>query len=247
MRFWLVLFAVLLTAMPTLQAQTGEESDAVAVQDVYRTGISPPDLATTRTYQDDDLVVRPFDQERWEKVVEGFDYSEELPEPLPTENFSVPWSGTVLKFISYAIVAVAIGVLLYFIVMAIPFRKRIARRPVEPEPEAPVENIAELDINAMLQSAIREGNFKLAVRWYYLRLLKQLDDKGIVSWRKNKTNRDYLNEVFSRNFLFEDINGLTLLYESVWYGDREVMPEAFDVMRSSFENVLEKVNKSEVA
>ncbi len=239
---------LLLIVLPALSAQTEYPLGPVDDEEPRSVGyepVRPADLQTTRDYQNGDLVVRSFDREKWQELVKDVDYTEESVEATPTEIPSVPpWAETLLKIFSYIIVGVAISALLYFIIRAIPFRARSARQSVEPGEETPVESLAELEIQTLLQNAIRDGNFKLAVRLYFLSLLKHLDEKGMVSWKKDKTNRDYLDELFFRDFLFDDISKLTLLYESVWYGDREVKPQAFDVMRTNFESILEKISKT---
>jgi hypothetical protein len=107
-----------------------------------------------------------------------------------------------------------------------------------------VENIEKLDIDAMLDKARAEKNYKTAVRLYYLRLLQGLAQRGMISWKKDKTNREYLGELLSRNFFFEEIRGLTLTYESVWYGDHTLRTDTFDGLVSRFERMHQQIQST---
>jgi hypothetical protein len=99
-----------------------------------------------------------------------------------------------------------------------------------------------MDIEALLEQARRSGDFKAAVRLYYLKLLKRLHEMEKIVWKKEKTNRDYLSELFAKDFHFQRMRGLTLSYESVWYGDHDINPESFQRICSQFESVFTELS-----
>jgi len=108
-----------------------------------------------------------------------------------------------------------------------------------------VENIEDVDIQTLLERARAEGNFRMAVRLHYLALLKRLHELNMIAWKKDKTNRDYLSELFANGFHFEEIRKLTNSYEAVWYGEYPVHAEAFRHLSAQFESVYTKMNHSE--
>lgn len=210
--------------------------------------VAPDQVATTRSYQQRELVVRKFDDNKWKEIVGDVDYTEkprkeDKKEASPV-RFSMPWGGSVLRFISYAVIAAVIGALVYFVLKNISFSLKIRRTELKSaDLEQPVDHIEEIDINALLERARREGDLKLVVRLYYLELLKQLNQRGVIQWKKDKTNKDYLSELFSSNFFFEDIRRLTLSYEAVWYGDHDLRPESYHNLTERFEQLYREINE----
>ena len=211
--------------------------------------VSPEQLESTRSYQAKPLARTDFDEQKWRKIVGDVDFNEvrkeEKKEPLTSKPLSIPWAGPLLRMISYAVVTGVVILLIYFIIRNISLDLHIKRAKVEDNLEKPVENIEELDIQTLLERATKAGDFKLAIRLYYLRLLKKLHEQKMIVWKKDKTNRDYLSELFSRDFFFDEISRLTLSYESVWYGDHMLRSESFHKLTDRFEILHEKIATGE--
>ena len=210
----------------------------------------PPDqLDATRAYKEQKIVVRRFDDQKWKEIVRGVDYNEtprkvekQEAESDSSPGNSMPWGGALLRLVSYGVVIAVILALVYLVVKNMSFDMRIRRtRIATSDPEQAVDDIETLDLESSLERARKEGNFKLVVRLYYLDLLKKLNEYGVIRWKKDKTNRDYLSEIYSSNFFFDDIRRLTLSYEAIWYGDHDLRQEAFRDLTDRFESVYEKI------
>jgi len=80
------------------------------------------------------------------------------------------------------------------------------------------ENIHEMSFDELIAEAVGEGNYRKAVRFYYLRTLKELSDRNFIDWKTDKTNREYVREIKEEN-LRNKFESLTLLFEFVWYGE----------------------------
>ena len=209
--------------------------------------VPPEELNTTREYTTQSFIPREFDEDKWKAIVNGVDYTEEVARPKKQKSSS-PWGGKILKFISYFVIAALLIAVIYYVTRYLSFDMKIERTELDAENlEAPVEDIAELDIARMLEQAKRDRNYKLAVRLYYLGLLKKLNDKGAIVWKKDKTNRDYLTELFSANVFFDEVRRLTLSYEAVWYGDHDLNAETFGSLTTQFESIYGKINPKESA
>ncbi len=210
--------------------------------------VSPEELETISTYRSKDLKVTKFDDQKWKSIVNGIDYKEEdqeesEKEEAEEEKRSAPWQGQALKVISFAVIAALLVAVIYYVTRFISLDAKIERVKLDTENlEAQVDDITELDIRQLLDQAKRDGNYKLAVRLYYLDLLKKLNDRGAIVWKKDKTNRDYLSELFSANLFFNEVRRLTLSYEAVWYGDHDLTPETFQFLTTQFENVYGQIN-----
>lgn len=196
-----------------------------------------------------DEAYRPIEKDKWEKAVDGLDYNEFIEEEKETtENTDIreiqgprqPFSLSTdwLKILIFA----AIAALLIFILLKL-FGNRNAN-PAVNNTTAIINDLEdkpmESDLEKFLRQAIESGNFKLAVRIYYLMVLKSLQDKGLITWKKNKTNFDYLSEV-AQHPQYHQLNRSTLIYEYVWYGDKQIAEQQFNSISNSFLGLIEKI------
>ena len=102
------------------------------------------------------------------------------------------------------------------------------------------EDIYEENMDEKLSNAIRKGKFRVATRYYYLTLLKQLDTKKLITWELGKTNRDYQHELKSQVIL-NDFIWLSGIYEYTWYGHFEVTEERFLKWQQGFVNIFKQI------
>ena len=98
------------------------------------------------------------------------------------------------------------------------------------------ELIKNEDLQALINEAIKQKNFRLAIRYYYLKTLKGLTERDIISWEHQKTNEDYINEIQKRSIKnsFKDI---TKIYDYVWYGEFNIDELKFETLKTSFDNL----------
>ena len=80
------------------------------------------------------------------------------------------------------------------------------------------------------------------VRIYFLGLLKKLNEGGLIVWKKDKTNRDYLAELFSKEDFFDEVKKVTLAYEQVWYGDHSLSVELYHQLMEEFKAIDSRLN-----
>jgi len=166
------------------------------------------------------------------------DYSEDA-----DSGISIPINPMILKIIFYSITFGIIGYILFLILKNISLKPRtkISKQELLHD-SSPVADIKELEIDILLKEAMASGNYRLAIRIYFLGLLKKLDEDGFIVWKKNKTNRDYLSELFSKQYYYEELKILTLAYEQVWYGDHTLSIQTYEEIISTFKAVNQKIN-----
>lgn len=104
------------------------------------------------------------------------------------------------------------------------------------------EDIRKINLDQIIEDAIKQNDFRKAVRYLYLKLLKELDSKGFIAWRINKTNRDYSSELTKKE-LKPDFKYLSMVYEYVWYGDFAIQQIGFETIHSNYKNYFELINK----
>lgn len=85
----------------------------------------------------------------------------------------------------------------------------------------------------LISEAEKTNNFNLAARYLYLKTLKNLSEKGAISFASDKTNLDYLNEM-RRSSYFEEFRFLTRNYEYLWYGKFLIVEKDYMNLRERF-------------
>ncbi|WP_422350703.1 DUF4129 domain-containing protein [Flagellimonas sp.] len=74
------------------------------------------------------------------------------------------------------------------------------------------------DIQQLIRDALAQKNYRLAIRYYYLFILKLLTERELIEWQLQKTNDDYIAEL-SNSQLKTPFSRATLLYDYIWYGE----------------------------
>tara|TARA_B100001063_G_scaffold245259_1_gene280428 strand:- start:3027 stop:3671 length:645 start_codon:yes stop_codon:yes gene_type:complete len=101
-------------------------------------------------------------------------------------------------------------------------------------------NIYEADFKSLIASAERDNNYRLAVRYYYLLLLKNLSQAGIIEYDVEKTNSDYHYEINSEA-LKKEFSYTSYLYNYIWYGEFDIDISQFQKAKTAFNQFLDSV------
>ncbi len=104
------------------------------------------------------------------------------------------------------------------------------------------EDINEKNLELKLQNAVNEQNFRLAIRFYYILLLKNLDKKNLIKWELGKTNKDYGYELKDKS-ICNTFNSLSNLYEYSWYGNFAISEYSFNKYKNNFDLVLKEIEQ----
>ncbi|MBN2612009.1 MAG: hypothetical protein JXB00_10680 [Bacteroidales bacterium] len=98
------------------------------------------------------------------------------------------------------------------------------------------------DIDSLIAAEIANQNFRAAIRFMFIRLLRILESRNFISMSKGKTNFDYQSELKGLAF-FDDFTGALMAYEYAWYGNFEVDRAGFESLSQSFNNVYKQLNE----
>lgn len=82
-----------------------------------------------------------------------------------------------------------------------------------------LENAKVDDFEGMIAGAIKDKNYKLAIRYVYLKSLTLLSQRGLIKLKDWKSPFDYEKELNKE--LVAPYKDLSRLFEYVWYGDFE--------------------------
>lgn len=101
-------------------------------------------------------------------------------------------------------------------------------------------NLQHVDFEKLIASTLKSGNQRLAIRYYYLWLLKKMSEKNAIDWNPEKTNTDYLYEIQNES-LKADFRYVSYLYNYIWYGEFEITDTNFQSIKKTFETTLQSI------
>ena len=96
------------------------------------------------------------------------------------------------------------------------------------------------DLPHLLASAIEKEKYRLATRYQYILLLKQLSLNEVIVWQQQKTNKEYIKEVCRKNIHIE-FEEITRFYEYVWYGNFQIDKHQYEKGMESISKIQEKI------
>jgi len=193
-----------------------------------------------------------------------FNYTIEATEPNALDQFLL-WLQSMLQSFLEAIFGVeaASGILL-FIIRILPYlllaflmflllrfflkvnsNSLIGKSQAKGEVQISEEEqiIKNEDISALIKSAIANGNYRLAIRYHYLLVLKHLSLDQHITWEPQKTNEDYIKEVKDLD-LKSDFEKITRIYDYIWYGEFGIDAKGFQILKTDFDNLNSKLEMS---
>ncbi|WP_418499845.1 hypothetical protein [Flagellimonas sp.] len=83
------------------------------------------------------------------------------------------------------------------------------------------QHIENIDLDSLMEEALKNGDYRLAVRYQFLKILKLLSQKNIIDWHFEKTNVDYEREIAQTQLQLE-FKKASYLYENIWYGEQPI-------------------------
>ena len=108
----------------------------------------------------------------------------------------------------------------------------------------PDEEISKTNLLSLAERAYLEGDMRLFVRYHYLHILKELDEKNYISWHKDKTNRDYLREIRSANIRTQ-FQQQTVIFDYVWYGKFILSQDQVQGVKAGFQRLTESIQNEQ--
>ena len=104
------------------------------------------------------------------------------------------------------------------------------------------KNLIHVNFEKLIKKTLKEGDNRLAIRYYYLWVLKRLSEKNIIEWHAEKTNTDYAYEIKSVD-LKTDFQYLSYLYNYIWYGEFEMNNHTFEHAQKAFERTIDSLKQ----
>ncbi|WP_167597235.1 DUF4129 domain-containing protein [Leeuwenhoekiella sp. ZYFB001] len=135
--------------------------------------------------------------------------------------------GFLIEALPYLIIILVVALLVWFIMRidfgGSPLKTNALNKVILSDEQKIIET---QNIQELIDTALKENNYRLAVRFYYLLLLQKLAQKDIIDWQAQKTNADYVYEI-KNDTLRADFTKLTRIYDFIWYGNFNVSSHQF--------------------
>jgi hypothetical protein len=152
-----------------------------------------------------------------------------------------PWNPATnwLEIVFWILIAIALGVLAWFLIRAFRNRSKVQEAIIEAEGESPEEEQRRFEAlpepvrrrTRLLEEAQRyylEGNFDEAVVYLFSHQLVCLDKNHLIRLTRGKTNRQYLRELGPRDVLKRMLAETVVAFEDVFFGGRSIGRERFE-------------------
>ncbi len=96
------------------------------------------------------------------------------------------------------------------------------------------EDISKINFDELIAQALEKNDYKLAVRYNYLKILIALSNVGAINLREFKTSSQLVSELKNKNKYLEPFRHLTRIFENTWYGDHNVEADIYNKISDEF-------------
>lgn len=190
-----------------------------------------------------------LDPDKWEDLKKNLDYSEEAVERAQqTAETYIPPAGLGIWFemLRIFLLILLAAILIYLLIRLVSGKRIISRRKRKTEPASfadpdnlPTALSPEEELWEHFRRARALEDYRECLRTLYQIALKKLGDNGWVRTKKDKTNREYLQEL-SNKPPEKDFARLTAIFEFTWYGEITLRREDFHRYEPGFIQFIDR-------
>jgi hypothetical protein len=118
-------------------------------------------------------------------------------------------------------------------------KKRVAEEKKEEGREFP-EDIFSMDHDSEIRRAEEQGDLRKAIRYLYLRTLRDLAQKELIQYRHESTDSDYMRQLAQTGY-YRDFGKLARHFQYAWYGKFQVAPPLYKMVGEDFANFKKRL------
>ena len=155
-----------------------------------------------------------------------------------------------VQLLLWGLIALALTALAIFLYRVWHDRQK-SRTAIASEAILPMPDIADENVSAdqlpedgwtkLARELLERGEFRLAMRAFYLASLSHLATRNLISLARFKSNRDYERELCRRGHSFPELLSIfsdnISIFERIWYGMHEVNPGLVNQFASNVERI----------
>jgi hypothetical protein len=203
-------------------------------KDLWYADDVPPDVRKAQKALEDSLrkaslKQKPKQEGEREEIFQGFD--------IPS------WIFTLLKWLFYAVLLFGVLMLILkgnFNFSFTPKNNAVDEIISETTAIESAEQLKTIGYEDQIKRAEEQGNYRLAIRLYYLWTLKKLIDDDLIQFHIKKTNRDYCQELVGKT-VYDDFSQCTQYYNYVWFGEFNIDNLRYDKIQKHFNLLLKQL------
>jgi hypothetical protein len=217
---------------------------------------------SAQSYDEAPIKEGTFSKENWKNTIADLEYSESSAskkkrkenEALEKgrrgeaqESYEPGWAertmfqgNNAIKVIFFSIAILALAFVIWKIVQAqMKLKNPKIGKQVDFIKDV-VEDIHETDLEHFLREALASDNYKMAIRVYYLMIIKELANKKLILWKKDKTNNIYVREMQTTEY-YQNFREITRNFERAWFGEKEVEKADFQKLQPQFKGFVSSI------
>jgi len=243
MKLSLVLFIFMAFCSKTISAQDSLSIDGNHLQYDKTTNLNPIEfnadkIAELKTDPSFDYLNKVENDSWWTKFKRWINLQyQQFIDWLFGDYQAYEFVAIFLKILPYLLLAGFIALVVWLFIKLNPGRSFLKEQQAPHVFLNEEENIVQSEnIGELIASAVKDGDFRLAIRYYYLQLLRQLNQKELIKYEFQKTNSEYLSEINSENLKLQ-LKKAMRLYDFIWYGNFSLSEPDFHLAQRNFQNL----------
>lgn len=188
-------------------------------------------------------------QKKWEQLTKKLDYSQKEKAQKPAKKEEAPsqrtsdyhYSGGGSSFgnVGSLFMIIALVLLILLVVyMLVNAKSNPSLNAINKEIQEKIENIEEhihdVDLNDLFKKYVTNREFDLALRISFLMIIKDLSERHLIKWEKQKTNWEYHGELNGYD-LKTGFGSMIKNFERIWYGEKAINEPEFVNINDEFD------------
>jgi uncharacterized protein DUF4129 len=105
-----------------------------------------------------------------------------------------------------------------------------------------VTELPEEDLEERLRQAMQDKDYRLGVRYLFLKTLRVLNEQGMILYHMQATNQEYINQL-SGHSQAGPFKFLAKAYDHVWYGGFSINEQQFGRLSGHFQDFFRSITE----
>ena len=208
-------------------------------------------LAPTFTLAEETSSIRRFDKKNWQEATKDMDYQpiekkkkkEKKDKEQP--DFNLEALKPILKVLMWIIVIGGLCILIFFLVKEASNLSVNKKINTQVDFDTLEDNIEDADLDQALEHTLESKDYINAIRVAYLQVLQELNNKTFIQYKRDKTNRNYRNELQERRpSLVAGFKSTTTIFEKVRYSNSQLDSVLYEEIRTIIDTYLSTIKET---
>lgn len=145
------------------------------------------------------------------------------------------------KTIFTLLIIAVIGVILYFFFKNFKPKDAVisSKRMFDWNPH----ELSKDQLQLKLEDALKDADFRLAVRIWFTTILKELIEQKKIVWHKEKTNHLYVHELFGKTE-YNSFRECVRVYDLIWYGEYAITEKEYKEVLPILQNTMDLIKNN---